>query len=71
MFKRWYKDLIYHCSYCKDLIPRFFFFIDFFYKFEYCFKKEIVNGFKSQIKYIIIVDTIHLYYIIISGVVGF
>ena len=49
----------------------FFFLVDFSYRFEHCFKKEIVGGFKSQIEFITIVDVIHLYYTVVSGVVRF
>ncbi len=49
----------------------FFFFINLFYKFEYCFKKEIVSGFGFQMKYVVVVDIIYLCYVIISGVIKF
>ena len=52
-------------------MPYLFFYIYLSYRFEYSFRKEVVNSFKSQIKYIIIVDIIHLYYTIVSNVVKF
>ncbi len=52
-------------------MPGFFFYIYFFYKFKYNFKKEIVNSFKSQIKYTIIINTIYIYYIIMFKIVKF
>src|SRR6266699_1369795 len=50
---------------------RFFFSVDLLYKSEYCSKEEIINCFKSQIKCVIIINTIHLYYIVVSGIVEF
>jgi len=71
IFKWWCKSLIYRCSYHKDLIPCFFFYIYLLYKSEHSFKKEIVGSFGSQVKYIVIIDVAYPYYIIISNVIKF
>src|SRR6266566_386714 len=52
-------------------MPCFFFYIYLFYKFKHGFKEEVVNSFKSQMKYIIIINTVYLYYIVMSNIIRF
>ena len=50
-------------------MSRLFFFICLLYRSEYCSKEKVVSSFKFQMKCIIIIDIVYLYYAMISSVV--